>query len=103
MRDQQDSLPARTGVQDQQIAGAITQHTAMLRTVLHRRYIDPETVRDAARRVVNARLAVRNPAGRGNDGLRLRFGQQAIRHLRPEPDGPSGTPATAAGRDDLLV
>jgi hypothetical protein len=36
MQDQQDPQPARTGAQDQQVAAAITQHTAMLRTVLER-------------------------------------------------------------------
>ena len=36
MQDQEDPQPVRTGAEGQQIAAAITQHTAMLRTVLER-------------------------------------------------------------------
>jgi TnpA family transposase len=43
---------------------AVGRHGFSYKELLHthRRYIDPEAVRDAARRVANATLAVRNPA-----------------------------------------
>ena len=82
---------------------AVGDHGFSHKELLHtrRRYVDTDSL-DATRRVVNATLAVRDPApGRGHDRVRGRL--HPLRRARPEPHDRVARPLRRKRSDDLLA